>query len=316
MFKNAEGKVRSGWKIAAALGSFFIILMIVETIFAMVLMFTVVGSIGSITSLYDKLLEQMMEWAWLLSVLQTVIMIAVSVFTWKVIFKRKLSGMGLPPVGKHVKELGWGLLFGAVSMTLVFALLLVTGLIKVDSWVPQASMDTFMYVLIFILVGISEETFSRGYCMSVMRQTRSIALVYIVPAVIFSLMHLPNPGYSLMAFVNIVVVGLLFAYMFMKSGNILMPIGFHITWNYFQGCVFGLSTSGLGIDGLIRSEYTRYSLLGGGAFGPEEGILTTVVLLLGFLFVKWYYRKSTLDFLAMEPQGMNNTKDVIQKKED
>ncbi len=316
MFKNAEGKVRSGWKIAAALGSFFVILMIVETIFAMVLMFTVVGSADSITSLYDNLLEQMMGWSWLMSILQTLIMTAVAVFTWKVIFKRNLSGMGLPRISKHAKELGVGLLFGAVAMTLIFALLLATGLIKVDSWVLKPSADTFLYVLIFILVGIAEETFSRGYCMSVLRQTRSVALVLIVPAVIFSLMHISNPGYSLMAFINIAIAGLLFAYMFIKSGNIWMPIGFHITWNYFQGCVFGLSTSGLGIEGLIKSEYTRYSLLGGGAFGPEEGILTTAVLALGFLFVKWYYRKSTMDFLAMEPQDINNAKDVIQSKED
>jgi len=300
MFKNAEGKVRSGWKIAAALGSFFVILMVVETIVAMVLMFTVMGSADSIWSLYDNLLEEMMAWSWLLSILQTVVMTAVAVFTWKIIFKRKLSGMGLPCIGKHVKELGWGLLLGAVSMTLVFVLLLATGLIKVASWVPKVSADTFLYLLIFILVGIAEETFSRGYCMSVMRQTRSYTLIFIVPAVIFSLLHISNPGFSFGAFANIAIVGLLFAYMYIKSGNIWMPIGFHITWNYFQGCVFGLSTSGLGIDGLIKSEYTRYGLLGGGAFGPEEGVLTTVVLLLGFLFVKWYYRKSTLDFLAMD----------------
>ncbi len=316
MFKNAEGKVRSGWKIAAALGSFFVILLIVETIVVMVLMFTVAGSADSITSLYDKLLEQLTDWAWLLSILQTLIMIAVAVFTWKVIFKRRLSEMGLTPVRKHAKELGVGLLLGAVLMTLIFALLLATGLIKVDSWVLKPSTDTYLYLLIFILVGIAEETFSRGYCMSVMRQTRSVALVLIVPAVIFSLMHISNPGYSLMAFVNIAIAGLLFAYMFIRSGNIWMPIGFHITWNYFQGCVFGLSTSGLGIDGLVTSEYTRYSLLGGRAFGPEEGILTTAVLSFGFLFVKWYYRKSTLDFLAMEPQDINGAKDVTQSKED
>jgi membrane protease YdiL (CAAX protease family) len=316
MFKNAEGKVRSGWKIAAALGSFFVILMVVETIVAMVLMFTVVGSADSIWALYDKLLEQMMAWSWLLSIFQTVVMIAVAVFTWKVIFKRKLSSMGLPRIRKHAKELGWGLLLGAVSMTLVFLLLLATGLIKVESWIPKVSADTFLYLLIFILVGISEETFSRGYCMSVMRQTRSAALIFIVPAVIFSLMHISNPGFSFTAFVNIAIVGVLFAYMYMKSGNIWMPIGYHITWNYFQGCVFGLSTSGLGIEGLIKSQYTQHSILGGGAFGPEEGVLTTVVLLLGFLFVKWYYRRSTLDFLAMDQIDIIIAKDGMSGKDE
>ncbi len=313
MFKNAEGKVRSGWKITAALGSFFVILMVAEIIIAIALMFTVVGSADSVWSLYDKLLERMIEWSWLMSLLQTVVMFAVAVLTWKVIFKRSLMSMGLPRVSQHIKELLWGLLLGAVSMALVFALLLAAGLIKVESWIPKVSADTFLYLLIFILVGIAEETFSRGYCMSVMRQTRSVALMFIVPAVIFSLLHISNPGFSFSAFVNIAIVGLLFAYMYMKSGNIWMPIGYHITWNYFQGCVFGLSTSGLGINGLIKSEYTRYSLLGGGVFGPEEGVLTTAVLLFGFLFVKWYYRKLSFDFMVMEPLEMNN-RDGIQSK--
>ncbi len=303
MFKNAEGKVRSGWKIAAALGSFFAVLMIVQIIAAVVILVTAVGPVDSVASMTDRLMERMMEWAWLMSILQTVIMIAVAVFTWKVIFKRRLVSMGLPRVDKHIKELLWGLLFGAAAMTLVFALLLATGIIIVESWAPKVTADTFVFLVIFILVGIAEEVFSRGYCMSVMRQTRSIPLILIVPAVIFSMMHLSNPGFSVGAFVNIVIVGVLFAYMFLKSGNIWMPIGFHITWNYFQGCVFGLSTSGLGIQGLIKSEYTQYGLLGGGAFGPEEGAFTTAVLLLGFLFVKWYYRKSSLDFLAMEGES-------------
>lgn len=298
MFKNSQGKVRSGWKIAAALGSFFVLLMILEFVIAFVLMFTVVGSTNSISSLYDTLYERMMEWSWLLNILQTIIMIAVAVFAWKVIFKRRLGRMGLTRI--KGKELLWGLLLGAASITIVFALLLAFGIVRVESWVPQASRDTFLYLILFILVGIAEETFFRGYCVSVLRQTRQIPLIFIVSSVVFSLTHILNPGYSFTAFVNIAIVGLLFAYMYMKSGNIWMPIGFHITWNYFQGCVFGLSTSGIGVKGLITSEYAQYNFLGGSSFGPEDGLLATVVLLVCFLFVKWYYRKSSLDFLAMD----------------
>ena len=186
----------------------YYVLMIVQIIAAVVLLVTAAGPVDSVAAMTDRLMERMMEWAWLMSILQTVIMIAVAVFTWKVIFKRRLVSMGLPRVGKHIKELLWGLLFGACAMTLVFALLLATGIIIVESWVPIASADTFLFIGIFILVGIAEETFSRGYCMSVMRQTRSIPLILIVPAVIFSLLHLSNPGFSVGAFVNITIVGL------------------------------------------------------------------------------------------------------------
>lgn len=303
MFKNAEGKVRSGWKIAAALGSVFVILMIVETILGVVLMVPLIGSLDlfssdSFSSFYNALYDEIMEWAWLLYILQALIMIAVPVFTWKVILKRRLGDMGLTRL--RVKELLWGLLLGAVSITAVFLLLMAFGVVRVVSWTPVPSADTYLYLVIFILVGISEEVFFRGYSVSALRQTRSIPVIFIASALVFALMHAANPGFNFSAFINIFIIGLLFTYTYMKSGNIWMPIGFHITWNYVQCSVFGLNTSGIGAKGLIDVVYTQTGFLGGGEFGPEDSLFSTVVALLCFLFVKWYYRKSTLDFLAMD----------------
>lgn len=303
MFKNAEGKVRSGWKIAAALGSFFVILMIVETMLAVVLLVPLIGSLdsfssGSFSSLYNTLYDELMEWAWLLYILQALVMIAVPVFAWKVIIKRKLGDMGLTRL--RVKELLWGLLLGAVSITLVFLLLMAFGVVRVVSWTPVPSADTYLYLVIFILVGVSEEVFFRGYSVSALRQTRSIPVIFIASSLVFALMHAANPGFNFSAFINIFIIGLLFTYAYMKSGNIWMPIGFHITWNYVQCGVFGLNTSGIGARGLIDVVYTQTGFLGGGEFGPEDSLFSTVVILLCFLFVKWYYRKSTLDFLAID----------------
>lgn len=64
-----------------------------------------------------------------------------------------------------------------------------------------------------------------------------------------------------------------------------MPIGYHITWNYFQGCVYGLNVSGFDIQGIFSSRILNDNLLTGGAFGPEAGILTTIVIAIGFLIV-------------------------------
>lgn len=300
MFRNSEGKVRSGWKIAAAYGAFFVVISIVGSIVGVIFMFAAVGQVDSISSFWDEYTAVMAQWNWLFMVLQTLSMIAVPVFAWKVIFKRCLDSMGLPCIKGHTKELGWGLLLGAGSMTIIFLLLVVTGVLRVVSRTPVLSADTFLYMLVFILVGIAEESFYRGYCMSVLRQTRSIALIFVISSVLFSLVHATNFGYSFTAFINIAIAGLLFAYMYMRSGNIWMPIGFHITWNYFQGSVFGLSTSGNSFQGLIKTEYVQVGIWGGGAFGPEEGLFTTFMLLVCFLFVKWYYRKYSYDFLTMD----------------
>lgn len=84
---------------------------------------------------------------------------------------------------------------------------------------------------------------------------------------------------------------------FIKSGNIWMCIGYHFTWNVFQGIIYGMPVSGLSIPGIITTHFTRDNILNGGGFGIEGGILTTLVTLLSFLFVRYYYRNSTYDFM-------------------
>ncbi|WP_330363055.1 hypothetical protein [[Clostridium] symbiosum] len=48
---------------------------------------------------------------------------------------------------------------------------------------------------------------------------------------------------------------------------------------------------------MITTHFTADNFITGGIFGIEGGILTTLVTLLGFLFVKYYYRNSTYDFI-------------------
>jgi membrane protease YdiL (CAAX protease family) len=129
-----------------------------------------------------------------------------------------------------------------------------------------------------------------------------------VSAVIFSLMHIGNPNVSAIGLTNIVLVGILFSYMFIKSGSIWMPIGYHITWNYFQGDVFGFQVSGLKQVGIYKTTILNDNIINGGAFGPEGGIATTVVIIMGLLFVEWYYKNSEFEFL---PKNINKTDESI-----
>jgi uncharacterized protein len=94
-----------------------------------------------------------------------------------------------------------------------------------------------------------------------------------------------NPNLRVLGLVNIVLVGILFGYMYLKTNNLWMPIGYHITWNYFQGDIFGFSVSGLNQKGLYNISTFRDNLLTGGNFGPEAGVLATVVIILGMLLI-------------------------------
>ena len=187
---------------------------------------------------------------------------------------------------------------GMVNCTLVFLLVVWFGGGKVASWQPRITALTLTWLFAFILVAYAEELLNRGFIMAVLRRCRNHVFVLIfLPSVIFGAIHLGNPSVTLLSVFNIIIVGILFSYMFIKSGNIWMCIGYHFTWNVFQGIIYGMPVSGLSIPGIITTHFTRDNILNGGGFGIEGGILTTLVTLLSFLFVRYYYRNSTYDFM-------------------
>ena len=110
----------------------------------------------------------------------------------------------------------------------------------------QFSVFTISFLLLFILVGFSEEMFFRGYVMSTMASRGNKKwVIYVASALIFSIAHGLNPNVSILGLVNIALVGILFAYMFYATNSLWLPIGYHITWNFFQGNVFGFAVSGM-----------------------------------------------------------------------
>ena len=234
-------------------------------------------------------------------ILTDVMMIIIPIIAWKCFIKRPLSEMGLHPSKSTKKECGAGMILGMVNCTLVFLLVVWFGGGHVASWQPRVTALTLTWLFAFVLVAFAEEVLNRGFIMAVLRRCRNHVFVLIfLPSVIFGAIHLGNPSVTLLSVFNIIIVGILFSYMFIKSGNIWMCIGYHFTWNVFQGIIYGMPVSGLNIPGIITTHFTRDNILNGGGFGIEGGILTTLVTLLSFLFVRYYYRNSTYDF-------MNNT---------
>ena len=310
MFKNKEGKVRSGWKIALVMA----VCLAITTIFSLVIagpttfILIAKGDLDVSTMVYTERGQQIMNQInTVMMFIQEIVFILTPVIAWKFIMKRNLSDMGLTPVKKHSKELMIGLLLGIVSITVVFVALLMTGNTMVNSWNPHFSISQLIYLVIFIFVGFAEEIFSRGFIMSVLRQTKNIAVIYIVSSILFALLHSGNSGIGIVPYINLTLVGVLFAYMFVRSGNLWMCIGYHITWNYFQGYVYGFKVSGTDSVGIITTSIGQENIFNGGAFGPEGGLFVTAVILLGFLFTKYYYRNSQYNFIASDQITESNS---------
>lgn len=279
-FKNRHNEVWAGWKILIVLVTFFVITLIFTVIFSIVYgVFAVITSGQTDPIALTQNIMNDSLFTSLSGILQNVAMVIPVLVFWKVFDRKPFSDMGLTSFRHGAKDFLYGLALGAVTISAVFVVLLLSGQISVtnDFLSPDFSWMLIVDLILMIFVGFGEEIFSRGYCMSVLRRS-NITLIFIVPNLIFGLLHVLNKNFGFVPLINIFLVGVLFSLMFYKRGNIWMPIGYHITWNYFQGSIFGLPVSGNEIKGLYTSKLLSENIFNGGGFGPEGGLLVTLLM--------------------------------------
>ncbi|CDM70087.1 putative membrane protein [Clostridium bornimense] len=302
IFKNNKNQIRSGWKIIIVFLSFYLITYTVSIIPMVIYMvkymfqnLDINGGAFNINFDFSGIYDTSSSIGFVLFLIQCVSLIFSVVLFWKILDKKPIRDIGLKNIKKSFKELCLGLLFGALSMSIVFLILILTGSAKVTtSFInPNFSMSLVTSLILFIFVGISEEMFSRGYCIKVLEQTNKKWIPLIVSSAIFSIMHGVNPGVTILSIINIFLVGILLGYMFIKTNNLWLPIGYHITWNYFQGNVFGFLVSGTTTEGLYTTESIGNTIISGGNFGPEGGIIVTIVVLISILLVYFLTNKNS-----------------------
>jgi hypothetical protein len=88
------------------------------------------------------------------------------------------------------------------------------------------------------------------------------------------------------------MTGIAFGTGFILTGELAIPIGLHIAWNFFQANVFGFPVSGLSypaeIVTLFKTNNSGPEKWTGGVFGPEAGIFGLLAMLIGiFLTIIW-----------------------------
>jgi membrane protease YdiL (CAAX protease family) len=139
----------------------------------------------------------------------------------------------------------------------------------------------------------------------------ALLIGYVISSSMFGLFHLSNPNTSWISTVNLIVAGLFLGLGFVLTGELAIPIGIHITWNFFQGNVFGFPVSG-GATGasFIGIQQGGPEIWTGGAFGPEAGLIGIAAIAIGclltILWVRWRYGEARLkESLAVyQPRGM------------
>jgi hypothetical protein len=201
------------------------------------------------------------------------------------IFERgNLASVGLGWSADSWRNLLLGFAGGAGAAALALGPALLVGAAR---WVPdpewQANPGGIPFLLIVLLFGaVGEELLFRGYGFQVLLGPIGEFATILPMSALFGLAHSNNQNATMLGLLNTSLWGLLFGLAFLRSRDLWLPIGLHYGWNV------ALPLSGVNLSGFTMNitgyaiEWQVSDRWSGGAYGPEGGLLTTMVLALLF----------------------------------
>ena len=145
---------------------------------------------------------------------------------------------------------------------------------------------------LFLSVSIQEELFSRGLIQKVLMDSLNPYLALFIASIIFAGLHLANPNFSLIGFMNLTLAGMLLGLIFMHTQNLWYSFISHFLWNFLQAPLLGYNVSGQEINSIFKIEMTGSPYLTGEEFGYEGSLLCTILSVIAILGIDAYFRKN------------------------
>lgn len=200
-----------------------------------------------------------------------------------------ISAFGAATHEGWARDLGWGLAAGAA---ILLAFHLAAGALGVLRLEAAAHGEGFWSALPLILAALavsaaSEELVFRGYPLQVLMAGIGAWPAVLLLSALFGLAHQWNPEATWVGTANTCLAGLLLSVAYLRTRSLWFPFGLHVGWNVGLGPVLGHPVSGLPIRSIWATRVGGPEWLGGGPYGPEGGVLGTLVILAG---VGWVLR--------------------------
>ena len=137
-----------------------------------------------------------------------------------------------------------------------------------------------LQMALMIVVAFTEEIMFRGYLLNNLMHSMNKWVALGVSALLFALVHLDNPDITWVAFINVLLAGLVLGANYVYTRNLWYSIAFHFIWNFFQGAVLGYDVSGFKLPGIFSQVLTGRDFITGGKFGFEGSFVCFVLLLI------------------------------------
>jgi len=203
--------------------------------------------------------------------------------------RKPLESIGLTLKG-YEKDFRLGMALGAGLIAIGFLILFILGYLSVDGFsFPLGTI--VLYFMLFVVVSLHEEIMMRGYVLNNLMQSMNRYVALSFSSVIFMSIHLLNPNISFLSVVNLFLAGIVLGIYYIHKPNLWLPIGMHLTWNFFQGPIFGFEVSGIETKSIIDQSIRGNEIITGGAFGFEGSVLATISIIIMIVYLDKKYKK-------------------------
>ncbi len=286
VFLNSSNNLRAGWRIVI-----FLVLQISLSEAIVGLLRLVVPISGAISLAVGY-----------------VILLGTTFIVLRIVDHRPFHAVGLPINRRLGIEWAQGFLISLLMISAVFVVEYFLGYVHLI-WRGQSldmiAISFLTMFFTFLWFGFGEELLFRGYCFQALIEGTNKYIAILTLSGFFGLAHIGNPNVTFFGVINTILAGVWFSVAYLKTRTLWFPTSLHATWNFFQGYLYSFPVSGLELEhrSLFSLQQGGPDWVTGGAYGPEAGILTTLVLLIATLIIiKSSSVRTGEGFWRLEPQ--------------
>jgi uncharacterized protein len=212
-----------------------------------------------------------------------VLVVAAATLVMARVERRHLLSYGFIGDGRLMRLLN-GVLIGFLCLSLLVGVLWKARLLVFERQSLSgftALRYAFAWGLVFLLVGVFEESLFRGYLQSTLARGVGFWWAALLLSLAFAAGHLGNNGESILGIVQVFVGGLFFCLSLWYTKSLLWAVGFHAGWDWGQSYFYGTADSGLVMQNhFLASHASGNPLWSGGTTGPEGSLVTVPLLVM------------------------------------
>lgn len=176
-----------------------------------------------------------------------------------------------------------GVACGLLGLSVLIGTMWRAGLLAFDGMAltgPMAWKYAVAWALIFLLVGVYEESLLRGYLQYTLWRGIGFWWAAVLLSLAFALWHVRNGGESPLGLLVVGAGGFVFCISLWYTRSLWWAVGFHAGWDWGQTYLYGTPDSGLVAKGhLLASHPVGSPRWSGGLTGPEGSLLILPLLI-------------------------------------